>query len=77
MKPLHKLLLIALKNALIVVAAFTLYEIIEELKAMWQKKYPENLDMHKHYGRFVHLVSVFVADFTIGVSIYYLFNVIH
>ena len=77
MKPLHHLLVIALKNALIVVAAFTLYEIIEELKSEWTLNHPDKESLHEHYGRLYHLISIFVADFSIGLLVYYFFNVIH
>lgn len=76
MKPLHHLLLIAVKDALIVVAAFTLYEIIEELKSEWFLKNPEKESEHKNYGRLYHLISIFVADFSIGCLMYYFFNVV-
>jgi hypothetical protein len=77
MKPLHQLFLIALKDALIVVAAFTLYEIIEELKSEWTSKHPEKEGLHEHYGRLYHLISIFIADFSIGCLMYYLFNIVH
>ena len=77
MKPLHHLLVVALKDALIVVAAFMIYETIATLKEEWHAKYPHNVDMHVHYGRLLHLVSIFVADFAIGSAMYYLFHVIN
>ena len=77
MKPLHHLMLIALKNALIVIAAFALYELIEELKVLWKTSFPESIDMHVHYGRPMHLFSVFIADLAIGLLMYGLFNFVH
>jgi hypothetical protein len=77
MKPLHHLLMIALKNALIVIAAFALYETIEELKVLWETRFPDSENMHVHYGRILHLVSIFMADFLIGVTMYQLFNFVH
>jgi hypothetical protein len=77
MKPHHRLMLGALKNALIVVAGFALYELIEEMKVLWKHRFPESEYMHVHYGRLVHLFSVFMADIVIGVMMYYLFNFIH
>jgi len=76
MKPLHHLLLIAVKDALIVVAAFTLYEIIEELKSEWTSKNPEKESEHKYYGRLYHLISIFFADISIGYLMYHFFNVV-
>jgi len=76
MKPLQHLMLIALKDALIVVAAFTLYEIIEELKLEWTSRNPAKEGLHEHYGRLYHLISIFVADFSIGCLMYYFFNVV-
>ena len=70
-------MLSALKNALIVVAGFALYELIEEMKVLWKHRFPESAGMHVHYGRLVHLFSVFMADIVIGVMMYYLFNFIH
>ena len=77
MKPHHRLMLGALKNALIVIAAFALYELIEELKVFWKTRFPESADMHVHYGRLMHLFSVFMADLVIGMLMYYAFNFIH
>jgi hypothetical protein len=77
MKPVHHLLMSALKNALIVIAAFALYETIEELKILWKTRFPKSVDMHVHYGRLLHLVSIFIADFTIGLLMYQLFNYLH
>ena len=77
MKPVHHLLISALKNALIVIAAFALYETIEELKILWRTRFPNSLNMHAHYGRLLHLVSIFIADFTIGFLMYQLFNFMH
>jgi hypothetical protein len=77
MKPVHHLMIVALKNALIVIAGFAMYEFIEELKLLWKKRFPESVDMHEHYGRAIHLFSVFVADFAIGMVIYQLFNFLH
>jgi len=65
-----------LKDALIVVSAFTLYEMIAELKEQWHAKYPDSVDLHVHYGRLLHLTSIFVADLAIGCIIYYIFHVI-
>lgn len=76
MKPLHRLMVVALKDALIVVSAFTLYEMIAELKQHWHMKYPDRVDLQLHYGRLVHLTSIFVADFAIGCIIYYAFHII-
>ena len=77
MKPLHHLFMIALKNALIVIAAFALYETIEEMKVLWKTRFPESVNMHVHYGRLLHLVSIFMADFIIGFLMYQLFNFVH
>jgi len=77
MKPHHRLMLGALKNALIVIAAFALYELIEELKVFWKTRFPESADMHGRYGRLMHLFSVFLSDLAIGGLMYYLFNFIH
>jgi hypothetical protein len=77
MKPVHHLLMSALKNALIVIAAFALYETIEELKILWKTRFPKSVDMHVHYGRLLHLVSIYIADFTIGLLMYQLFNYLH
>jgi hypothetical protein len=77
MKPHHRLMFGALKNALIVVAGFALYELIEEMKVLWKHRFPESADMHVHYGRMMHLFSVFAADIAIGGIMYYLFNFIH
>lgn len=77
MKPVHHLLLSALKNALIVIAAFALYETIEELKLLWKTRFPESVNMHEHYGRLLHLVSIFMSDFLIGFTMYQLFNYVH
>jgi hypothetical protein len=77
MKPHHRLTMIAIKNALIVVAAFVLYEMIEEFKVLWKTRFPDSVDMHVHYGRLMHLFVVFVADLAIGMAMYYAFNFIH
>jgi hypothetical protein len=77
MKPHHHLMLGALKNALIVVAGFAMYEFIEELKVLWKHRFPESADMHVHYGRLMHLISVFMADIAIGGLMYYMFNFVH
>ena len=77
MKPLHHLLMIALKNALIVIAAFALYETIEEMKLLWKTRFPESVNMHVHYGRLLHLVTIFMSDFLIGFILYQLFNYLH
>ena len=77
MKPLHHLLIISLKNALIVVAGFALYELIEELMVLWKTRFHESVDMHVHYGRLLHLVSIFMADFVVGMILYQLFNIVH
>jgi hypothetical protein len=77
MKAHHRLMMGALKNALIVVAGFALYEMIEELKVVWKARFPESADMHVHYGRLMHLFSVFVADLAIGMLMYYAFNFVH
>lgn len=77
MKPLHRLSLRALKNALIFITAFALYEMIEEMKIIWKKRFPDSVDMHEHYGRLAHLFSIFIADLFIGVLMYYLLNFIH
>lgn len=74
---MHHLLMIALKNALIVIAAFALYETIEEMKILWKTRFPESIDMHVHYGRLLHLLSIFMADFLIGFAMYQLFNFVH
>jgi hypothetical protein len=76
MKPLHHLMVVALKDALIVISAFTLYEMIAELKEYWHANYPNSVDSHVHYGRLLHLTSIFVADFAIGCIIYYAFHII-
>jgi hypothetical protein len=67
----------ALKNALIVVAGFAMYEFIEELKVLWKHRFPKSVEMHVHYGRLMHLFSVFMADLVIGGLMYYVFNFIH
>ena len=77
MKPVHHILMSALKNALIVIAAFALYETIEELKELWKTRFPESVDMHVHYGRLLHLASIFLSDFLIGFIMYQLFNYLH
>lgn len=77
MKPVHHLLMSALKNALIVIAAFALYETIEELKLLWKTRFPESVDLHAHYGRLLHLVTIFMSDFLIGFIMYQLFNYLH
>lgn len=77
MKPLHHLFMSAFKNALIVIAAFALYETIEELKVLWKTRFPDTVNMHAHYGRLLHLVSIFTADFLIGLLMYQLFNFVH
>ena len=77
MHPHHRLIMIAIKNALIVIAAFVLYEMIEELKLLWKTRFPESVDMHVHYGRLMHLISVFMADLAIGGLMYYAFNFVH
>ena len=77
MHPHHRLMMGALKNALIVIAAFVLYEMIEELKLLWKTRFPESVDMHVHYGRLMHLISVFMADLAIGGLLYDAFNFVH
>ena len=77
MKPHHRFMLGALKNALIFIAAFALYEIIEQLKVIWKTRYPESVDMHGRYGQLMHLFSVFMVDLVIGGIMYYVFNFIH
>jgi hypothetical protein len=77
MHPHHRLMMGALKNALIVIAAFVLYEMIEELKVLLKHRFPESADMHVHYGRLMHLFSVFMADLAIGMLMYYAFNFVH
>ena len=77
MKPHHRLILGALKNALILIAAFALYELIEEMKVLWKHRFPESADVHGRYGQLMHLFSVFMADLAIGVLMYYAFNFIH
>ena len=77
MNPHHRLMMLAIKNALIVIAAFALYDLIEEFKVLWKHRFPESEDMHAHYGRLLHLFSVFIADLAIGLVMYYLFNFIH
>jgi len=77
MKPVHHLMIVALKNAIIMVAGFAMYEFIEDLKFLWKKRFPESVYMHEDYGRAIHLFSVFVADFAIGMVIYQLFNFLH
>jgi len=54
-----------------------MYEFIEELKVLWKHRFPESADMHVHYGRLMHLFSVFMADLAIGGLMYYVFNFIH
>ena len=77
MNPQLHLILSALKNALIVVAGFALYDHIEELKLLWNRRFPESADMHVHYGRLIHLFTVFIADIAIGLMMYHLFNFVH
>jgi len=74
MKPVHHLFVVALKNALVVIAAFALYETIEELKLLWKTRFPESINLHVHYARFLHLVTIFLADLLIGLTMYKLFN---
>jgi hypothetical protein len=77
MKPLHHLLIISLRNAVIVIAAFTMYDLIETLKTDWSKKYPDSKHLHPHIGRVYHLISIFVAEFVIGLIVYLIFHIVH
>ena len=77
MKPLHQLLIISLRNAIIVVVAFAMYDMIEKLKKEWATKYPDSKNIHLHVGRFYHVLSIFVAEFTIGLIVYWIFHIVH
>jgi len=77
MKPLHHLLIISIRNAIIVVVAFSMYELIETLKKEWAMKYPDSQHLHVHVGRFYHVLSIFVAEFTIGLIVYWIFHIVH
>ena len=77
MKPLHHLMVVALKNALIVVSALALYELFAELKEQWHEKYPDSVDTHVHYARLLHVLAIFLTDFAIGCIIYYIFHIIN
>jgi hypothetical protein len=68
-------MVVALKNALIIVFAFTLYELFTDLKQHWHSKYPNSVDLHVHYAQLLHLMTVFMADFAIGCIIYYIFHI--
>jgi hypothetical protein len=50
---------------------------IEEMKLMWKLRFPESVNLHVHYGRLLHLLSIFVSDFLIGLLMYQLFNYLH
>lgn len=75
MKPLHHLLIISIRSAIIVVVAFAMYEMIEKLKKEWATKQSKNACMY--FGRFYHMISIFVAEFTIGLIVYWIFNIVH
>jgi hypothetical protein len=77
MKPLHHLLIISIRNSLIVIVAFTLYERIETLKEEWGTKSPHNKNLHVHIGRLYHLISIFIAEFVIGFIVYCMFNIMY
>lgn len=77
MKPLHHLLIISIRNSLIVIVAFTLYERIEKIKTEWSMKYPDSKNLHVHIGRLYHLISIFIAEFVIGFIVYCMFNIMY
>ena len=77
MKPLHHLLIISLRNAIIVVVAFSMFEIIETLKEEWGTKSPHNKHLHPHIGKFYHLISIFAAELIIGLLVYWIFHIVH
>jgi hypothetical protein len=76
MKPFHHILISALKNALIVVIAFGLFKIIEDMRIEWKTLYPETVAYHAHFSTFLHLASIFIADFALGITIYYALKVV-
>ena len=76
MKPLNLLLITALNDAILVIAAFLIYEIVLDLRNEWKIKYPESVAFHKYYGALFHLVTVFISDMIIGGFIYMLFHVV-
>ena len=77
MKPLHHLLIISIRSAIIVVVAFAMYEMIEKLKKEWATKYPDSKNTCIYVGRFYHMISIFVAEFTIGLIMYWIFHIVH
>ena len=76
MKPFHHILISALKHALIVVIAFGLFKLIEDMKIEWKTLYPETVSYHEHIGMLFHLASIFIADFALGITIYYALKVV-
>ena len=77
MKPLHHLLILSVRNAIIVIMAFAMYDIIEKLKIEWGTKYPDSKRLHPHIGKIYHLISIFVAEFSIGLVVYWIFHIVH
>ena len=76
MKPFHHILIVALKNALIVVIAFALFKIIEDIEIEWKTLYPETAAFHAHAGALLHLATIFIADFSLGIILYYALKVV-
>ena len=76
MKPFHHIFISALKNALIVVIAFGLFKLIEDMKIEWKTLYPESAEYHGHAGALLHLATVFIADISLGIIIYYALKVV-
>lgn len=76
MKPFHHILIVALKNALIVVIAFGLFKLIEDIKIEWKTLYPETVAHHAHFSTLLHLATIFIADFSLGIILYYALKVV-
>jgi|Laugrefbdmm110sn_1035136.scaffolds.fasta_scaffold59356_1 hypothetical protein len=77
MKLHHHVTLRALKHSLIVIAAFTFYDMTEELEKILNHHFPDTAHLHDHYARVLHLVAIFAAEIAIGYLMYKLFNFLH
>lgn len=72
---IHKrILLHALRTAIIFITGFFIYEILREIEKIWNSTIPGETIYHFSKRKFYHFLSIFIIDLIILYIFFYLFD---
>jgi hypothetical protein len=69
-----RVLLSALRTAIIFISGFIVYDILKEFEYIWNKESPNNKIAHFRKKKIIHFIFIFILDIILLYMAFYLIN---